>query len=324
MNCKFCNFILEEGDMFCKNCGNRVNDNVAKINNESHNENNNHVHSAGVHHENHAHNMNNMHHENRESNMNSYHDQVRQVEPMNNKFNQGQNIPMNQYNNQARPQMNTPQRNNMPAKKTDPSKYILIGVIAVLAFALVFVLTSNKISLNNNEENNNNNNNVIQTGNTKTSYKVKYNNFEFSVPDNLIYDTSSGKFVIGNEEGTWAASVSTVASNYNQLKANKGQIKINFESKGIKASTGQIKKVKGVEFLNFELSDGYEKILASYTSLNSMKVAALTIMFVDGEADYSVLEELAPVISSAVYYDASSHMEVKSNFDIIGVLDSIK
>jgi len=51
---------------------------------------------------------------------------------------------------------------------------------------------------------------VINTTNNTNGYKVKYQNFTFTLPYDYIYEQDSSDLIIGTRDETWAAHISVL------------------------------------------------------------------------------------------------------------------
>ena len=169
----------------------------------------------------------------------------------------------------------------------------------------------------------NNNSGITQSG-SKGSYKVSFKGFSFNIPDNLVYEEDSGILMIGDEEGTWVAQIEIEEGNFAQIKANKGQLQSMMQQSGFTSSIAQEKTLGGVEFITMEISASGQNAIAALTKANSMYFMGVTAMNLDNEFDYSLLETIAPIISSASMSGATSNMEIGSRLDMNKIAEIAK
>jgi len=285
MNCKKCGSPLTDNDQFCKSCGTPVNET----------------------------NMNNQ-----ETNMNAGGYQ-NPTPNMNMGQNSGQPSWASGYTTQ-------PTYNQMQQTKGNGNgKFIIIGIIiAVAIFAGIIVVGM----FGGNDDTTgltggNNNSGISQTG-SKGSYKVSFKGFSFNIPDNLVYEEDSGILMIGDEEGTWVAQIEIEEGNFAQIKANKGQLQSMMQQSGFTSSIAQEKTLGGVEFITMEISASGQNAIAALTKANSMYFMGVTAMNLDNEFDYSLLETIAPIISSASMSGATSNMEIGSRLDMNKIAEIAK
>lgn len=56
--------------------------------------------------------------------------------------------------------------------------------------------------------------NVINTTNNTNGYKVKYQNFTFTLPYDYIYEQDSSDLIIGTRDETWSAHISVLPGSF--------------------------------------------------------------------------------------------------------------
>lgn len=292
MNCKKCGSALTENDQFCKSCGTPVNE--TNVNNQ-------------------------------ETNMN-----VGSTQNVNEYQNTTTNMNMGQNNTQpswAAGYSTQPTYNQIQQQKGNGNgKFIIIGIIiavAIFAGILVVGMFGGDDDTNTGLTGGNNNSNINQTGN-RGNYKVSFKGFSFNIPDNLVYEEDSGVLMIGDEEGTWVAQIEIEEGNFAQIKANKGQLQSMMQQSGFTSSVAQEKTLGGVEFITMEISVSGQNAIAALTKANSMYFIGVTAMNLDNEFDYSLLETIAPIISSASYSGATSNMEIGSRLDMNKIAEIAK
>lgn len=67
-----------------------------------------------------------------------------------------------------------------------------------------------------------------------------------------------------------------------------------------------------------------QNAIATLTKANSMYFMGVTAMNLDNEFDYSLLETIAPIISSASYSGATSNMEIGTKLDMNKIAEIAK
>lgn len=246
--------------------------------------------------------------------------------PVNEVNQMGNQQPMNQ--NYGQPMQQTygnPINYNHPPQKVNTAKYVVFAVLGVVAIIAIVVITifagSNDSSYSNGGYNNSG---ITQSGGSKSTYKVSFKGFSFNIPDNLVYEEDSGVLMIGDEEGTWIAQIELEEGSFAQIKANKSQLQTMMQQSGYTTSIAQEKTLGGVEFITMEISYSGQNIIAAFTKANSMYFMGVTAMNLDNEFDYSLLETIAPIISSASYSGATSNMEIGTKLDMNKIAEIAK
>lgn len=292
MNCKKCGSPLTENDNFCKGCGTPVNE----------------INSVP-----------------QEQNLN---------QNINTQNNNGMGTPVNNY-----PQYSQPVSNSQPISYEQPKgngsfKYVAVCIIAaaiVVAMVIYVMSGKNNNELNNGtndntnnqttntENNNNSNNNVTSTSNT---YKANYNGFTFSIPDDLIYEIDYDELLLTDESNTWLAEIAIGEGSFSQLQANKIYLQTQLQSSGGTFTPAVEKTYRGVNFITLEGSLSGTNAIFAFARANSMYYMVIVVYNISNTYDYSILEKVAPVISSANYNGYTTNIEnkIKVNLDSISEL----
>ena len=247
--------------------------------------------------------------------------------PVNEVNQMGNQQPLNQ--NYGQPMQQTygnPINYNHPPQKVNTAKYVVfavLGVVAIIAIVVVIAIFAGNDS-SSSLSGGNNNPGITQTGGSKSTYKVSFKGFSFDIPDNLVYEEDSGVLMIGDEEGSWVAQIEIEQGSFAQIKANKSQLQTMMQQSGYTSSIAQEKTLGGVEFITMEISASGQNAIAALTKANSMYFMGVTAMNLDNEFDYSLLETIAPIISSASYSGATSNMEIGTKLDMNKIAEIAK
>lgn len=333
MNCKKCGAPLSNEDVFCKNCGTPVNDNSA-VQNQNMMNNGNNVTSNPVN----ADMANNM----GASNVNPVPDNQGMV---NNSFNGNISNQQMNYGNS----MNTAMPNNMPNQNqvstngvvndADKSKktMMIAGIAgAIVVVVLAVILTTNNIknsNKDNNAGNNSGNNNgsevnngsgsnnggsntVAPTPSSTSTYKVKYADFTFNIPDNMLYQVTDSELMLGDEDETWVVELMISDGNFNKLKSNIGQLQGLFNQNGFDAKPAELKNIGTSEFITMEMLNGGINYLSAYTKMNSMKLAWIVYHNAENTVDYNVLTKINDIIATATYSEQSTNITDSSKINL--------
>lgn len=342
MNCKKCGAPLSNEDVFCKNCGTPVNDNSAVQNQNM--MNNGKMYSNVTSNPVNVDMTNNM----GANNVNSV---PNNQGVANNSLNGNISNQQMNYGNY----MNTAMPNNMPNQNPvstngvvndadKKKKTIMIAGIAgaIVVVVLAVILTANNIknpNKDNNAGNNSGNNNgsevnngsgnnngsgsnnggsntVAPTPSNTSAYKVKYEDFTFNIPDNMLYEVASYALKIGNEEQTWVAELAMYERNFENLKGTINQIQGKLQNSGMQASAAELKKIGNSEFITVEAVESGSNFLVAYGKLNSMYVVTIMIYNEDNTYDYDALNKVANITSNATYNQASNSIADSSKFNL--------
>lgn len=230
------------------------------------------------------------------------------------------------YQQQMQQTYGNPINYNHPPQKVNTAKYVVFAILGVVAIIAIVVVIA--IFAGNNDSSYSdggyNNSGITQSGGSKSTYKVSFKGFSFDIPDNLVYEEDSGVLMIGDEEGSWVAQIEIEQGSFAQIKANKSQLQTMMQQSGYTSSIAQEKTLGGVEFITMEISASGQNAIAALTKANSMYFMGVTAMNLDNEFDYSLLETIAPIISSASYSGATSNMEIGTKLDMNKIAEIAK
>ena len=336
MNCKKCGAPLSNEDVFCKNCGTPVNDNSAVQNQNM--MNNGKMYSNVTSNPVNVDMTNNMGANNVNSVPNSQ-------GVANNSLNGNISNQQMNYGNY----MNTAMPNNMPNQNPvstngvvndadKKKKTMLIAGIAgaIVVVVLAVILTTNNIKnsdKNNNAGNNSGNNNgsevnngsgtnnggsntVVPTPSSTSTYKVKYANFTFNIPDNMVYQVTDSELMLGDEDETWVAELVISDGSFNKLKSNMGQLQGLFNQNGFDAKPAELKNIGASEFITLEMLNGGINYLSAYTKMNSMKLAWIVYHNAENTVDYDALTKINDIITTATYSEQSTNITGSSKINL--------
>lgn len=286
MNCKKCGFQLTENDQFCKNCGTPVN-NVSV-------QNNNGVLNSQV---SQNHTQSNIQQKDvLQQSTNSYKQPTMQQTSWTNGYN-------------AQPMSQAPKNNN--------TKFIIIGIIvAVVIVGVIMAISIFSDIKSNNSGTNSDGSSVV---NNNSSYTVKFKNFTFKIPTNLIYETQTDAILLGDEEGTWAAYIEVIEGSYSQMLSNKSQLQSVYQSMGYTSSAAVEKTIGGMPFITLEISKSGTNALLGLAKANSMNLFGITAYNMDNEYDYKLLETVSSILSSAEYSSGTNNISVFEKPDMSGI-----
>lgn len=276
MNCKKCGFQLTENAQFCKNCGTQVYNMSSENNNGILNSqiSQNHIQS------------NIQQQDMSQQSKNSYIQTTMQQKSWTNSYN-------------AQP-INSTSNNSI--------KYIIIGIIVAVviigAIITIRILGSNK---SNDSVTNSDDSSIVKNN---SSYTVKFKNFIFKIPTNLIYETQTDAILLGDEEGTWTVYIEVIEGVYSQILTNKNQIQSAYQSMGYTSSVAVEKTIGGMPFITLEISKSGTNALLGLAKANSMNLFGITAYNMDNEYDYKLLETVSSILSSAEYSSETNNISV--------------
>lgn len=145
---------------------------------------------------------------------------------------------------------------------------------------------------------------------TANTYKLKYGNYTFKIPNELVSKTVNNGILVGDANDTWAAGLFVLENtNYNTISAQKANVKLNAQSKGYEV-TMNTKQYGGVEFITLALTQNGESVLIAYAKLSSNDSIGVELYTASGEVDYDIFEEIAPIIKNAEYKAGTNNINI--------------
>lgn len=229
-----------------------------------------------------------------------------------NNVNQQMNMsqPMNNYNN------GTSYQPSYQPSQNNSTKYILIGIGAVILIGLViliFILTGKKETVTTPNENLNNGGTTV-VNNTST-YKVNFSNFTFNIPNDYIYTTQDNVMLLTDSSGSWAVGITIIDGAYSKLLINKNSLQKNFEKDGYTSNAAVEKTIKGRAFITTEISKSGNNMLTAYSDAGMNMIFTLVIYTTNNNYDYDILEKVADILNDAKYNATSNSITTTETID---------
>lgn len=260
--------------------------------------------------------------------VNAQNEQSGVQQPMNNSMNpmnqQAYQQPQQNYNQPAWANGYNPNPNYQPQKPNGNLKYVIIGVVIVVAIFAVVIGIFMFNSKDNNEYSGGLTGGSGITNTSNKTYKVNFKGFTFSIPDNLVYEERNDMLYVGDEEGTWLTQLELEQGSFAQLKSNKSQLASVMQQNGYTCSAAAEKTLGGVEFITMEIAYGGENAIAALAKANSMYFIGITAYNQDNDIDYKLLEKIAPIINSAEQTSVSNSIAPNNSFDFSAFSDLAK
>jgi hypothetical protein len=304
MNCKKCGNIINEGEKFCRNCGEPVNNLETVSNQPIYNEQSTNLNQNNINYQTSNINQNNINYQT--SNVNGYTQQ-----PVQN--------PINNYNQPIQNQLNNEPKNNGSDKK---NLLILIGIVAILvvAFVVGYLLinkdkgndkSNNKSTTNEYEETINNTvdnsddkddwdtDDSTSTDTTETSTTYTYKNFKFNKISGYDYETTSNGLQITDYNNVIAIEVTP--GSFDIVKNNTDTINSTFENQGYEIKNTTVKTYGGVEYITSEVSKDGISMLILYTKANSSYTFVIGVSNIKYTIDYNSINIVNKIIKGATY-----------------------
>ena len=221
---------------------------------------------------------------------------------MNNQIPQPMNIP------NAMPSLHQMPTNNgqmgaMTPKGNNTGKFVAIAVVVVAIIAGILVFGN--MNLGGKE--------VGKGGETEKevpTYTVNVNGFSFKVPQTYIYEISNGYLMFTDESDEWIIRISVQKASFETLKTNKEQLKVAAEKRGYIATNPVVKKINGVELIEFNFEASSLKYNAAYAKLNSMYIATIEGFNQENTYDEEILKRATAIVKTAEYTGETVNMEI--------------
>ncbi len=228
------------------------------------------------------------------------------------------NTPTNTYQNPNTSMYNQYQQ-PVPKKGNNGLIIAVVTIVALSLITITWLLTSNKTT-----NNNSNSNSSVPVTPVSSTTKVKYSGFVFEVPDDYLYEIDNNGFII-TDDTTWAASIKVGSGSYDKLKMNKSRLKATVESHGLQSTEAMVKDYKGMELISVEVSSNGAVHIFAYGKASATKYFAIEAVARNNQADYAILDRIAPILKGAKYEGERQSMDTTGISDntLIDVLNGI-
>lgn len=317
MNCKNCGYQLTANDLFCKNCGTRVEkENMQNYNGDVNNQNNTlnepiieTKNNSGINEINFSSLGQNSFNEqpinNYNGQLNSFNSQSsNNFNPQLNNFNSQSS---NNFNPQQMGQVNNGYNQNFKngnQNKNNDIKFVVIGMV------IVFLLAGIIFGINVFKGKNKNNSDVVLNNNSTTNTYAYLKGFKFTIPEDVFIKNSMDQLILYNATDTWEVSIEMVDKSYELLKisieGNKSAYQSGTMIDGMFYKNYQVKTISGREYLVLEVLKNNINFLVAFTKADSNYTIGLTMITVKNDCDYSLLNKINPIVSSIKNVSTSS------------------
>lgn len=280
MNCKKCGFVLDSNDKVCKNCNAHVEDDV-KI-------------------------------QEIEEVIEILDDEEQSVlkpipEPI---IQENINIIESPLEEES-PNKSTVIKNVKGKKNTNNN--LIIKTIIILALCLIVIIAAMVLIKNNiAREKNNNKLNTNENITGTTVYRISYKGFDFSIPENLIYEEKSGSLLVADIRGSWVAQLEIQPGSYSKLKANQNNLPPVIKKYGYTVNEVVEKNLATEKYLTLQMSQNGSNMLLAFANIHPNYFLGITVLSQNQEFDYSILEKITPIVKSASYSDTNASIEFSS------------
>ena len=189
---------------------------------------------------------------------------------------------------------------------------IIIGAVVIVVVALIIFLISKAI-----------NGGAVGPLIGNSGYSVKFEGFNMTVPNDLVYESNSSSLSLTNSTETWLAIIEVSEdANFSQLIANKNLLKSTFDGMGYITNNMQEKTYSGAKFLTLEAAFGGYNYILGFTGAGSSKVFTVTIVSESNKFDYSIVQTIAPILKNAKYSGDSVGIKGRPDFNLKSIIDN--
>ena len=181
-------------------------------------------------------------------------------------------------------------------------KDFILSSLAII-LAIVLILTGYAIGKVNTEKKVEKNEKSVQLNsneNKKKITKVNSEEFEFEIPDNLVYYSNDQGLTIKDKDNTWSANIGQINESYASYTNNV----LEKFSNTFDVSNFKRDMYNSLEFTSFEATNPYSntKYIVAYAKADNNYCFEIYVNdLVNNSFNYDVLSIIAPIIDSAVY-----------------------
>lgn len=183
---------------------------------------------------------------------------------------------------------------------------VSVLIVAIAIVAVLFVFNKSDDTGKKSDE--------TSTTQTKPTSKVKYKGFTLSIPTDYIYEVIGDKLAIGDEAETWASQIELGEASYTKVVAKKDLLESQYIKLGLSIANTTEKTYGGTKFLTMEFTKGGESGLLAISRATASQIFVAVSQNATSTIDYSIIENIAPILTGAVYEGDS--MNAKFGVDI--------
>ena len=173
-------------------------------------------------------------------------------------------------------------------------KYLIVTFILILFTILGTYLVTKK---------------MIDSKYTNMNKEVHLNGYMYRLDNSLNTDVLNDRLLISNNSKNYRILISPSNIAFDMYKDNLTYIKNLYIQRGYKINNPKSKTFNGVEYLTMEIFKDNHNELLSITRGNSNNTSYVAVVECGSNlVDYSVLEEIAPIIKNIKYKSVSNRM----------------
>lgn len=198
---------------------------------------------------------------------------------------------------------------------------VLILVVVAIMLVIMFVLLNNKedsksdnkkdvvennvvvsnaindVAPKNTSANNVSGNTISQTNTATSYYKVKLENCQLKVPDNLIYKVNGEELMLMDEDATWVAQVCIQEGSFSSF--TESNVASYLRSAGMTVNNTKETTIGGLNAIVSEITMSGINMLVAYVRINSMYMGCIALYSSDyATYDYNSLNTVAKVLTT--------------------------
>lgn len=206
--------------------------------------------------------------------------------------------------------------NNMaPAPNKGNPALIIAIILAFVVVALVLVLIFTKGKSEEPSGGTTPGNEQTPTPIAQNTYKVKFKNLTFDVPNDVEFENSDGTLILGDTDQTWLAQLDVSDEIlYQTLSAQKERLRAGYEEEGFIVDKIEEKTVKGMDMVTVEVTSGTDQGIYGYAKGTGQYVYIFCLLNSDFDIKPELLETLVDILNTGRVTETSASIASDSNF----------
>ena len=151
---------------------------------------------------------------------------------------------------------------------------------------------------------------------TSSTYTAKFKNFTMQIPEDYIYDAEDEQFLITNLDGNIVIIGIIYDGSFETVKKNKAQLPMLCKEDGFTCSKVALNNYDDVEFLTAEATISGQPAILAFSKIDLTHYGYYIIASENNGYDYSILNELAPIVKTVKYSPSGNKITVDEEITI--------
>ncbi len=155
------------------------------------------------------------------------------------------------------------------------------------------------------------------------NYQIEFNNFLYTIPTEYTYkkESSTNTLYISDEENSFEMAIQVMDATYSSVRSRKASLKSYFQSIGYTVGDVIEQTYANTSYLVLEASKSKKNYILAVTKAgDSSKAFGVSIKTSSNVFDYTILETVSSILTTAEYQKESSSNSQNVDFDFSDIV----